>query len=626
MRSALVSVVSPRRVRWLVGWIVAGVVLYCAAMPRLAVADEAVADGAGDAIAAAAASKSAAELLPASTVFYAEVARPGELVDTLLGHPLRKRVESLDAYRAAVLSKQYLQFNFGLAVAEAAVGMKWDEAVKTLAGDGVFLGIDAGTQGGVVLVHATDAKKLAAVRDKLFAFVRSDARNKGKDDPIEEIEYRGVKAYKLGEGYAATLGPWLMLTNKTETGKLVIDRAADAKESTLAGKMEFLSARNSVGEHPTAWSYVDVATLRSAGLLAKVLGDKTDNLVVELLVGGLLSNLGNTPYATAALYIDDKQVRLVASAPHDPSWVAKPREFYFGPEGKGAAPIALRPDQTALSLVTHRDLGGVWLAAPDLLDEKGNAGLSQADSNLSTFFSGKEFGREILGAFEPELQIVLARQDYAKTGGGVPEIKLPSGAIVLRMKEPEKMQQKLKVAFQSIVGFLNIVGGQNGLPQLDQNTERRTDGLVVSAEYMMDDDAQRTNGKIYHNFSPTVAVVGDHFIIASTKQVAQMLVEAATHPASGSATNGDSPSVAAVNTALEVDAAVVHALLDDNRGQLVAQNMLEKGHEKAKAEAEIGTILDVVSWFERASLRLTTPSDRLELELAVRLADSASKP
>jgi hypothetical protein len=85
-------------------------------------------------------------------------------------------------------------------------------------------------------------------------------------------------------------------------------------------------------------------------------------------------------------------------------------------------------------------------------------------------------------------------------------------------------------------------------------------------------------------------------------------------------------SSANVNTSLEIDAAVVHKLLDDNRGQLVAQNMLEKGHGKEQAEAEIKTLTDVLAWFEAASLRLTTPSDRLELELAIRFAAQNGTP
>jgi hypothetical protein len=573
------------------------------------------ADDASDKLAEAAAKKSAAELLPASTIIYGEVTRPGELLDTVLSHPLRKRLEALDAYRAVVLSKPYLKFTFGVSIAETALGMKWDQAVKTLSGGGVFVGIDAPTQGGVVLVRANDAKKLAEVRDRLLAFVRAEARKKGQGDGVEEIEYRGVKAYKAGEGYAATLGPWLMLTNKVETGKLVIDRVADAQETSLGSKMEFLSARNGVGKDATAWAYVDVATIRSAGLLAKVLQEKTDNPAAELLAGGLISNLGQTPYATFALHLNDDEVRVVASAPHDAGWVSKPREFYFGAGGKGKAPVALRPEETALSLTTHRDLSGMWMAAADLFDEKGNAGLTKADSDLATFFSGKEFGRDILGAFEPDWQVVVARQDYAASKGPTPDIKLPAGAIVFRLRDPEKMQRQLKVSFQSIVGFLNIVGGQNGLPQLDQNVERRGDGLIVSAEYMLDDEAQRKNGKLYHNFSPTVAVVGDKFIIASTKRFAESVVDAIKSPASASAAKD-----AATNTAIEIDAAVVHKMLDDNRSQLVAQNMLSKGHGKPQAEAEIGTILDLVSWLDKASLRLTTPNDQLNLELALRFA------
>ena len=311
------------RRRWIAAWIAVAFVLTSHA-PRAARADESA-----DAIAAAAEKKSAAELLPASTVVYAEVSRPGELVELLLDHPLRSKLEALDAYRAVVLSKQYLQFTFGLSIAETALGMKWDQAVKTLAGEGIYIGIDAHTQGGVVLVRSTDAKKLGEVRDKLLAFARAEAKKKGGGDPIQEIEHRGVKAFKLGDGYAATIGPWLMLTNKPETGKSVIDRVVDPKETSLGGKMEFLSAGNSINEtttgpKPVAWAYVDIATLRSAGLLAKVLTEKTDNPGLELLAGGILSNLGETPYATVALYVDNAQLRLIAAAPHAASLVTRP--------------------------------------------------------------------------------------------------------------------------------------------------------------------------------------------------------------------------------------------------------------------------------------------------------------
>jgi hypothetical protein len=60
--------------------------------------------------------------------------------------------------------------------------------------------------------------------------------------------------------------------------------------------------------------------------------------------------------------------------------------------------------------------------------------------------------------------------------------------LIFRLKEPEKMQRELKVVFQSLIGFLNIAGAQQGQPPLDVNTEMLGDHLIVSTAYLPDSD------------------------------------------------------------------------------------------------------------------------------------------
>ncbi len=61
-------------------------------------------------------------------------------------------------------------------------------------------------------------------------------------------------------------------------------------------------------------------------------------------------------------------------------------------------------------------------------------------------------------------------------------------------------------------------------------------------------------------------------------------------------------------------------VLADNRGQLVAQNMLSEGRTKEEAEKAIGVLLELVGWFDRASLSLdTTPSElRLSVDIGIK--------
>ena len=115
---------------------------------------------AGSAIAEKAAGKTAVELLPATTVVYAEIPKPKQLVETILNHPLRPRIEALDAYRHAVESPQYIQFKFGLGIVEAQLGQSWRDALESVSENGLYAGVDGVMRGVVLLAKAHDAARL----------------------------------------------------------------------------------------------------------------------------------------------------------------------------------------------------------------------------------------------------------------------------------------------------------------------------------------------------------------------------------------------------------------------------------------------------------------------------------
>lgn len=564
--------------------------------------------------AATAAEKTAADLLPPSTAIYLEVTNPKRLLTVAMQHPLRRRLEEIDVYRQAFKSKQYLQFQAVLAVIEAKIGMKWQPALEKLTAGGIYLGVDPKTDDAVLLVKADDAAVLSKIRDELFKLVRDDANRKGNDDPIESGDYRGITAYKVGDARLATLEKWLVLTNKGDLGKEVLDRFLDADKPSLSGVERFQQARSTIVEAPTVWGFIDVGALREGGAGKELLKDKSDNPVAEMLLGGILATLGKTPYAIASLYVEKQRLRLVAAVPHEANWTGKTRGYYFGQAGKGRAPAPLTPSQALLSIGTHRDISGMWLAKDDLFTENVAAQMTQADSNLSTFFSGRNFGREILGAFSPQVQLVAARQDFAKLKTPTPEIKLPGFALIFQLRDPDKIQRQLKISFQSIVGFANIGSAQNGLPQLELNSEKRGAGRVVSATYAADENKK---GTLNYNFSPTIGFLGKRFILSSTDALATELLELATKQAVAKTDPVDDKSA---NTEVQLNVNVLHDVLTDNRGHLIAQNMLEKGHYKQQAENEIGTLLSLAKTVQNAALRLVAGEKDLRLELDVAFA------
>ncbi|MCI0360956.1 MAG: hypothetical protein L0211_20955, partial [Planctomycetaceae bacterium] len=260
---------------------------------------------------------------------------------------------------------------------------------------------------------------------------------------------------------------------------------------------------------------------------------------------------------------------------------------------------------------SYRDFASLWRHAPDLFDEGINAKFAEAESGLKTIFAGRDFRDEILGKLEPGVQVVVARQEFPQEGV-TPAIKLPAAAAVFRLKQPAETARIFKVTFQSVVGFLNVAGAQNGIDPLDLNSEKVGDSLVVSSVYLPPNDEKvRGEAGLHFNASPTVAFVGDRFILASAKPLA---IELMKHVQGGAAA-GDG-----INTAVQLDGKIGWQSLAENRGPLVAQNMLEKGHDRTAAELEIDRALAALCIVEGASLGLSVADSRLDLAIEVKLA------
>ena len=563
------------------------------------------------------AAKTAADLFPASTIAYAELRQPIALLDLILEHPLRQRVEQFDQARQLLESPQYTQFRAIVTLIEQQIGMKWKDALATLIEGGVSVGFDPKTEGLAVVIRSKNQEGLEKLRDSLLKLARDDAQRKGNQDPIKTVEYRGITAYSADNVKFATVGPWLVLVNNDELGKAVLDNYLDGNANSLASSDQFKASRELIKGKPTVWAYFNVAAFRAANADSPLYKKKMGNVLIELLIGGLLGTIQKTPYAVSTLDITKHGVALKVAAPHDPDWVGEEREYFFGPGGKGAALPLLRPEQMILSLSTYRNFSGMWMRSADIFEDNVDAGFAQAGGTLSTFFSGKDFGEDILGSFKPEVQIVAARQKFEENSP-IPAVKIPAFAVVFRFKEPKKMRREFRRTFLSLIGFLNVIGAQQGQPQLDLDFEKTGEGEIITSTYAPEADEKNSKqAKINFNFSPSVGFAGEYFIVSSTKQFARNLVQLAKKPKLSE--NGKEKTIT-TNTQLDTDLSVIRDALEDNRKQLVAQNMLSEGRDKAEAEKQIGILLEALGMFRNVSLQLSTSSKTIQFELEINLA------
>jgi len=571
-----------------------------------------------------------AGMLPETTAIYVEFA-PAE---TLLSHPLRGRVEGSEPFRAFVSSPQGGQLRAGINFVQFLVGDTVENVAKKLTHGGAAIAVDRQTEGLALIAKAESAQWLDEYLKKLLKLARDNASGRGAPDPIESIEYRGVTVWKANRAAAAAIDGTLVVVNKPELGKVIVDRLLDGAAGGLAASDAFKSAwamrgEAEGGEQNAAWGYFDVAVLRQANVPKGIYREPKNSFNAELMLGGVLAILRQTPVATAALSMGQRDVTLKLTTPFDKAWGGEPREFFFGPMGQGeqgdakpgiAAPLIEVPG-TLASLSSYRDVAALWLRAGDLFDEQVNDQMAEADATLTTLFSGHDFGTEILGGLAPQVRLVSAKHEPAE-GGPVPEIKLPSFALVSQLRDPQTMRGEYKRIFQSLVGFLNITGAMNGQPQLDLDSEKVGDETFYTADYLL--DADRPEGEkvpIQFNFRPTLGFVGDRMILASTTKLAKEIAAQVASDAAVPAPQGDQGKQAVVesseaklitsdderldaNTVLQVRADVVKEMLEVNRGFLVAQNMLEKGHGKEAAEREIGMLMSIVDELEGFGMSL----------------------
>lgn len=562
-----------------------------------------------------------AELLTPSTAVYVELSNPKGLLDVAWSERTKAMLDKIPQVQKAYDSKQFRDLLTVVDLLESKLGTDWKSAVSTLTGGGVTLAFDASDQAVFLFVESEDEDLLISAHDEIISLVEADAERKGISSPVKSAEHGGETGYTFGKNEAhVRLGKMLIVTNKAESLKSLIDRrnarleesTKPAKKRSLADDETFQAARKHAAEGDAAFAFVRLAPLRLLAGMARAFGPekKADNLIAELLVGGVIDAVGHADYAAATLRLDDAGLRLAAHLPHEHGKTAKTRTWFFAPKpGESAAP-ALEVPGTIATFTAYRDVSGMWMARNELFDEKTNVGLTQADTNLGLYFSGRDFGSQVLGELEPQWRFIAAQREFGVDGEPVPALKLPSFALVWELKHPEKFGPHLQMAFQNIIGITNIDGAQKGRPQLLMKTETLGDAEIQAASYLAVDEATEAAGPIHLNFRPACARVGKYFVIGThvgvVRELAKQLGKQTSTP-----TTADS-------LLFDLRLPELAKILEANRPLIVGRQLLAAGGDREKAEEQLDLGLESLRLLESASIRLVDGEQALMLETTLR--------
>lgn len=556
------------------------------------------------------------ELVPPTTVFYAI----GAGSDTLLQLPLVKELTGTPLFDKLWKSPDAMKLRGGITLAEVALGDRLPVVLGKLTADGWGLAVDGQTKGVVLWAHTRDATVRQELFQKLLSIAQADAKSKKKE--IKQTTYREVEAFEVNGAIVVGMANYLVISNNGDLLKGMIDRWREPTAQRGQANEHFReltppdsesNSPNALPRQPLARAWLDVRQLRESGLVKNLFNETRDNFAVELLIGGIVSAMQQASTIEFRLESQGNQLALQMLTPRAKNLEAERYEYFFGPAISGQAPPMIDLGGTQANLSMYRDIGQLWLRAGDIFGQKTNDQLAQAETTLSTLFSGRDFASEILGAIRPEIQLVVTEQQFGTGDAPIPQVKLPAFALVMRLRDPQTMQPQLKRIFMSLIGFLNVTSAMNQQPQLDLDGFRLEQGWEVAATYAIEADRPKDwVVPVQYNFSPTLLMIQDYAIVSSTQSLAQSISQKLQEPAGTTKVAGAGHA----NSMLSVSGQLLNDLMKANRQQLISQNMVEKGHSQEEAAAEVDVLLQALQMMKALRVAfLVGDGTRLDVQL-----------
>lgn len=547
------------------------------------------------------------QALPESAVFYAAISDPGVLLDALLDPRLHEDLRALYAVGPDPSGAQLRRAAQAVALVELRLGKSWQQIARDLLGGSIHLAVDLRSAGPLLVVQTRNAETLHQLHALLVELAEQDAARRGRPSPVESKDYRGYTGWTFGgKQYHVLVDDLLILSNRSDALQAAIDRIVDGSPS-LAASATFQQARRLSQPGSIAWSMLDLQAARQAPRVAQALAGGANHPLAELVLGGLFEAASQAPFATASLRLDEGRWRLLAEVPFQPSAPSPRRKWLFADTHAAAAPRPLELPGAIATLVAYRDLAGMWMSRQELFDARTNAAFEQADTNLGLFFSGRDFGPEVLGALGPRWQVIVASRDDSADQSPAPALRLPAAAVVAEVAD-EKLDPTFQLAFQNLLGVVNLQAIQQGRPQWLLTHQQHAGRTIAVATLVPPQGAPPQGAGVEYNFSPAMVLADGRLILGSTRSIVTQCLDALAQA-------GDAPI--ADNVAFALDGRQLLAALEANRQLVESRHMLAQGRSREDSQRDIDRALELARRFRSLAARLSTAGDVLRLEVSL---------
>ncbi|MDP6637263.1 MAG: hypothetical protein QGG42_20390 [Phycisphaerae bacterium] len=548
--------------------------------------------------------------VPSGALIVVNISKPKAALDLILRPKLIEAIEASPQYKEQTANKGFKQFRSLVRLLETRLDADWQSIVRRLIGGGATFAVGP-RKSSLLIIDALDTKVLKETHDLLLFLIESEAEKKGVTTGVPSTKYAGVTTWSLGPNEAhAIIGKRLIIASSPKVLQAALDLRAKAGRKSIASAPAYRKALKSAPADAAATVYVNTAVLKQIPAVAKALAAQK-NPLLALLTAPITETLGNSTWLNLSLKIKNDTLTIDAISDGTLADTGAAKFALPTSASDGAMPHLDVPRRIA-AISLHRDLQGFYAAKDKLFPER-TGGLIFFENMMGIFFTGRDLTTEVLGQMGSKIRLVVVEQKY-DPAAGTPAVKIPAFALVLPMKNPKKFSPIMEEAWQKAIGLVNFTRGQSAEPGLiiDRPVYRKTKYTVTGFTPPSED--QPAGAHMRFNFSPTLAMPGNHVILSSSDALARDIMDALAKEAA----QPPSPP-AGVHSMVELDGGQLASILKANSKNLIRQNIVEKGHTKQQAQAELDMILAAIRSVSKMNLSVGVDKMRSKISLEVHL-------
>ena len=543
------------------------------------------------------------EITPAGAVGFVELSGLDSIITRVQQSTYAEQFVSHPRFREFQTTPQYRRFNAARQIVETQLGMDAVTAIRKLLGGRVGLSIypRANTdQPDVLLViRVNDADTLSYIRERVDPFLQL------AEEQIARTDSNGGEIFDLdgGKAYVFWRDRTLLATNNEDLLQRSLSLLSGQADDSLENDADFQLMVDQMGAEHVIRGYVHLAAIsRAEG--GRFFPLKLDNPLASLLFAGASELIVRSPYAGLVLDVDESEFHLTAGVAGGPDEVGENYDWFFSdPESSGAAAIP-HVSELIAGFSLHRNFSDWYRLREDLLVARMLPQFDKFEAGLGNLLPGKDFGQDVLPLVGKNITFVAAPQSYDYLDGE-PGIKFPGMGLIVDLSEPQEGADVFQMFFQTLSAILNLQAGQQGRLPMVMASESYNGVQLTYGRFLQKPTGERL--PFVFNFMPASALVGDRYVVCSSRSLCRQLVDALQSPS-------DAVELPNRNFDLEFFAAPFADILQANTDFFRAQSIKE-GKSSEQAREEFETVLDVIRRFNSFRLNTTVNTDTFQVHL-----------